>query len=254
MTAGTVTRRSHLPLRTRFPAAHPVATHSNGISALQLQAQPGIGSHRSAWLLPHRPRRAMAGPGRSLLQGIAEVDGTSVPCRDGGVEAGDGAETDGAKRVAGRGRSADGRILLAGAVELSEDGAPRRIRLGTIGDYASGALRGFISGAVAPGAWVVTDGWSGHAGLPGNPRERRVVGDRPAHGVLAWVHRVFSSPRRWAMGVYHGLRRRHFQRYLDGSVFRRDRRRHRRTSPGSLPGIGLGLPPATCRDLTGGRA
>jgi hypothetical protein len=30
--------RTHLPLRTWFLAAHLVATHSNGISALQLQA------------------------------------------------------------------------------------------------------------------------------------------------------------------------------------------------------------------------
>jgi len=51
------------------------------------------------------------------------------------------------------------------------------------------------------------------------------------------------------MGVYHGLRRRHVQRHLDGSVFRWNRRRHRRTSLDSLPGIGLGLPPATYRDL-----
>ncbi len=137
---------------------------------------------------------------------------------------------------------------------LSEDGAPRRIRLEAIGDYGSGALHGFIAASVAPGARVVTDGWSGHPGLPENPRGERVVGGRRAHEVLTWVHRVFSSPRRWAMGVYHGLRRRHVQRYLDGSVFRWNRRRHRRTSPGSLPGIGLGLPPATYHDIVGGRA
>jgi len=175
VTAGTVMHRSHLPLRTWFLAAHPVATHSSGISALQLQARPGIGSYRSAWLLPHRLRRAMADPDPSLLQGIAEVDGTSVPCRDGG-----GAEADGAKGAAGRGGGADG--------------------------------------------------WSGYAGLPDNPREERAVGGRRAHGVLTWVHRVLSNPRRWAMGGCHGLRRRHVQRYPDGSVFRWNRRRHRRTS------------------------
>jgi len=154
----------------------------------------------------------------------------------------------------GRGRGADGRILLARAVELPEDGAPRRIRLEAVESYASEALRGFISGAVAPGARVVTDGWSGYAGLPDNPRGERVVGGRRAHEVLTWVHRVLSSPRRRAMGVYHGLRRRHVQRYLDGSVFRWNRRRHRRTSLDSLPGIGLGLPPATYRDIVEGRA
>ncbi len=210
VTAGTVTHRSHLPLRTWFPAAHLMATHSNGISALQLQAQLGIGSYRSAWLLPRKLRRAMVDPDRSPLQGIAEVDGASMPCRDGGGERG----------VAGRGRGAAGRIPVAGAVELSEDGSPRRIRLETVGDYGAEALHGFIAGAVEPGAWTVTDGWSGYTGLPDSPRGRRVVGGRPAHEVLRWIHRVFPDLRRWAMGVYHGLRRKRAQRHLDGSVFR----------------------------------
>ncbi len=61
-------------VKTWFLAAHLVATHSNGMSALQLQAQPGIGSCKTAWLLLHKLRRAMVDPDRSLLQGIAEVD------------------------------------------------------------------------------------------------------------------------------------------------------------------------------------
>ena len=101
VTAGTVMHRSHLPLKTWFLAAHLVATHSNGISALQMQAQLGIGSYRTAWLPPHRLRRAMVDPGRSLLQGVVEVDEASVPCRDGG----------GTEGLSGKGRSARGRIL-----------------------------------------------------------------------------------------------------------------------------------------------
>ncbi len=247
VTAGTVMHRSHLPLKTWFLAAHLVATHSNGISALQLQAQLGIGSYKTAWLLLHKLRRAMVDPDRSLLQGIAEVDEASVPCRDGS-----GAE--GVKGVSGRGRSADGRILLAGAVELSECGKPRRIRLKAVESYASEALHGFVSDAVAPGARVVTDGWLGYSGLPDNPWEERVVGDRKAHEILTWIHRVFSNLKRWALGVHHGLRRKHVQRYLDEFVFRWNRRRHRRTSLDSLLGIGLGLPPATYQDIVEGRA
>ncbi len=186
----------------------------------------------------------MVDPDRSPLQGIAEVDGASMPCRDGGGERG----------VAGRGRGAAGRIPIAGAVELSEDGSPRRVRLKEVDGYGAEALRGFIAGAVEPGAWTVTDGWSGYTGLPDNPRERRVVGGRPAHKVLRWIHRVFPDLKRWAMGVYHGLRRKHAQRYLDEFVFRWNRRRHRRTSFDRLLGLGLGLPPATYRDLTAAAA
>ena len=57
---------------------------------------------------------------------------------------------------------------------------------------------------------------------------------------------MISNLKRWAMGVYHGLRRKHFQRYLDEFVFRWNRRRHRATSFDSLLGISLGLKPATC--------
>ncbi|MCY4555224.1 MAG: IS1595 family transposase [Chloroflexi bacterium] len=244
VTAGTVMHRTHLPLKTWFLAAHIVATHSNGISALQLQAQLGIGSYKSAWLLLQKLRRAMVDPDRSVLQEIVEVDEASMPFREGR----------GAEGRSKKGRSAEGKMLLAGAVELSEDGKPRRIRLKEIDDYSADSLQGFIADVVEPGAQVVTDGWSGYSGLPGNPHEARVIGDQEAHKVLEWAHRVFSNLKRWAMGVYHGLRRKHFQKYLDEFVFRWNRRRHRATSFDRLLGIGLELKPVTYRDFVEGRA
>ena len=70
VTAGTVMHGSHLPLKVWFTAAHIVTSHSNGISALQLQAQLGLGSYKSAWLLLQKLRHAMVDPDRSLLKGI----------------------------------------------------------------------------------------------------------------------------------------------------------------------------------------
>ena len=52
----TILHASKLPLTVWFWAAYLMATHSNGISALQLQKQLGIGSYRSAW--PARPQAA----------------------------------------------------------------------------------------------------------------------------------------------------------------------------------------------------
>jgi hypothetical protein len=34
------------------------------------------------------------------------------------------------------------------------------------------------------------------------------------------VHRVFANAKRWALGVYHGLREEHLQAYLDEFAFR----------------------------------
>ncbi len=153
VTAGTVLHGSRLGLRSWFLAAWLTATHSNGISARQLWRQLGPGSHRSAWLLARKLRRAMVDPGREPLAGLVEVDETSVPFRgeDGPAERGPG-------------RSHEGGPLVAGAVEIKGKG-PGRARLAAIADYSADAPGGFVGGNVADGSTVVGDGWSGHARL-----------------------------------------------------------------------------------------
>jgi hypothetical protein len=78
VTAGTILHGTHLPLRTWFIAAHLVATHSNGVSALQLRGKLGIGSYKAAWLLLHKLRKSMVDSDRDPLAGMVEVDETSI--------------------------------------------------------------------------------------------------------------------------------------------------------------------------------
>jgi hypothetical protein len=74
-------------------------------------------------------------------------------------------------------------------------------------NYSADSLSGFVAGVVAPGATVVSDGWSGYAKLKDVKHDARVVGLAAAHVLLPWVHRLFANLKRWALGVYHGLRR-----------------------------------------------
>ena len=243
VSAGTIMHRSHLPLKTWFTAIHMVTSHSNGISALQLQAQLGLGSYKTAWLLLHKLRRAMVDPDRSLLEDLVEIDEASLPQRSAQDPP-----------TGGQGRSAQGKMLIAGAVELSAEGEPRRIRLAPIMDYSALSLHAFVAATSAPGALVITDGWSGYPGISGHDHEARIVGDTPAHLVLKWTHRVFSNLKRWALGTFHGLRRAHLRRYLDEFVFRWNRRRHTDAAFDTLLGIGVGLQPASYRDFVEQRA
>ena len=64
-----------------------------------------------------------------------------------------------------------------------------------------------------------------------------------AQVILSWIHRVFSNLKRWALGVYHGLWRRHLGAYLDEFVFRFNRRRNRAAAFRSLVRIALGIEP-----------
>src|SRR6516162_7313483 len=79
VTAGTIMHHSKLPLTAWFWATYLMATHSNGISALQLQSQLGLGSYRTAWMLCAKLRRAMVDPQREPLSGVVEADETIIP-------------------------------------------------------------------------------------------------------------------------------------------------------------------------------
>jgi hypothetical protein len=128
---------------------------------------------------------------------------------------------------------------------------PGRVRLAVIDDYSAVALGAFVAAAVAAGCTVVSDGWSGYARLKEVKHDPRVVGDAPAHLILPWIHRVFANAKRWALGVYHGLREKHLQAYLDEFVFRFNRRRNPAAAFDRLLGLGLTLEPATYRMLVG---
>src|ERR1700683_1552602 len=82
LTAGTAMHRSKLLLTTWFWAAHVMATHSNGMSARQLEDQLGV-TYKNAWLLAQKLRRSVGGPDRDLLEGVVEVDQTEIPFREG---------------------------------------------------------------------------------------------------------------------------------------------------------------------------
>ena len=237
VTAGTIMHHSKLPLITWLWAAWLMATHSNGISALQLQRQLGLGSYKSAWLLCAKLRRSMVAPGRRPLSGLVEVDETEIVCRG---------KDD--PPTGGGGRSHQGKILVVGAVEVA-DGGPGRLRLSKIADYSATSLHAFVTANLAPSATAKTDGWPAYAGAPGVTHDPHVIGKMAAHIVLPWVHRVFANLKVWALGVYHGLRRKHVQTYLDEFVFRFNRRRTRHAAFRSLLGIAASHPPLTYKML-----
>src|SRR6201996_5187575 len=151
ITAGTVMHRSKLPLTVWFWAAHLMATHSNGMSALQFEAQLGI-TYKTAWLLAQKLRRSMIDPQREPLEGVVEVDQTEIPFRT------DNSFFDPAT---------SGKILIAGAVEVIDRGTNQakvrrkrakyldtrsgRIRLAAIPDNSAASIEAFVRASVKTG-------------------------------------------------------------------------------------------------------
>ena len=242
--AGTIMHGTHLPLRTWFLAAHLLTTHSNGLSALQIQGKLGIGSYKTAWLLLHKLRRAMVDPDRDPLGGEAQTvmaDETEMRFRR-------KADTlDHLKMNPDRDK-----IMIAGAVECHEDGTMGRIRLNVIRSRGREALHTFLGRTTAPGTLIMTDGNTAYRTMPDRQHEEiPIPGTVPAHIVLKQIHRVFSLLKRWAMGVYHGLRKKHAESYLQEFVYRFNRRRHYRSSFERLLGLGIKVGRQTWWDITG---
>jgi hypothetical protein len=175
----------------------------------------------------------MVAPERNLLSGLVEADETSVSFR-----------TKDDPPAGGPGRSHTGKLLIAGAVEITGD-RPGRARLRTIADSSADSLSGFVAATVAPGTTIVSDGWSGYTKLKDVKHDPKVVGAAAAHLLLPWVHRLFANLKRWGLGVYHGLRRKHLQSYLDEFVFRFNRRYSPKTAFRSLLGIATKTTPIT---------
>jgi predicted RNA-binding Zn-ribbon protein involved in translation (DUF1610 family) len=200
ITAGTAMHRSKLPLTVWFWAAHLMATHSNGMSAVQLEAQLGI-TYKTAWLLAQKLRRSMVDPQREPLEGVVEVDQAELPFRA------DNSFFDPLK---------SGKILIAGAVEVIDRGTNQakvrrkrakyldtrsgRIRLAAIPDNSAASIEAFVRANVKTGTTLLTDGHRSYPGLADYRHDPRTVGKMAGHVVLPWIHRVFADE---ALGARH---------------------------------------------------
>lgn len=209
--AGTIFQDTHKPLTVWFRALWWVAGQKNGASALGLKRILGLGSYQTAWAWLHKMRRAMVRPGRDRLGGLVEVDESYV----------------GGEKSGKRGRGAEGKALVAVAVEDKGDEGIGRIRMAVVPDASSKSLLGFVRASVREGSGVRTDGWRGYRGLSAAGYEHAVerqdacVGDRPTK----LVHLAVSLLKRWLLGTHQGaVSHEHLTYYLDEFVFRFNRR------------------------------
>ena len=224
-------------MRDWFWAAYLVATHTPGLSALQLQRQLGIRRYETAWTMLQKLRRAMRRPQREALGEKVEVDETFIGNQEGlrgGREVGD-------------------RALVVGAVEV-RGRVSGRIRLEVVRNSSAASLSGFVRRNVEPGTTVITDGWQGYAPLSGmGYRHRPKTQGRPARAlvILPRIHQVFGNLKTWLRGTHHGVEAKHMQAYLDEFVFRFNRRRTPMAAFQSLLGLTGAHRPTTRKMLYG---
>lgn len=217
-TAGTVMERTKIPLTKWFWAAYLVATHTPGISALQLSKQFGV-RYETIYMMLQKLRRGLVNPEREKLTKFVEVDETFI----------------GGKGKGTRGRGATGKALVAGAVEVNnffdkkgnQKSVAGRVRLQIIENASAVELEKFVKENVEEKSTIHTDGWLGYSNVKSLGYDHQVATGASSKIVaenLVHIHRVFSNLKTWLLGTHHGVDAKHLQVYLDEFTFRFNRR------------------------------
>ena len=232
--------RSHTPLNVWFWAAYLVASQTPGMSAVQFQRQLGLSRYETAFQILHKLRSGMVRPNQDRIGGQpknhVEVDETWV----GG-------------RTRGEGRGVHHKVPVSCAIEVRhrkpgtkldnrKDGRyAGRVRLAVVLDRSAESLCGFVESTVAPGSLIVTDDWSGYAGLGKRGYEHFAVAEcgdpEVAEQYLPIIHLVFANLKTWLIGIHHGVSHQHLQAYLNELTFRFNRRFYPFNAFRSLLGI-----------------
>ena len=244
VTAGTLFDRRRTPLTVWFTACWMFAAQKDGVSALSLQRALEMGSYQTAWAMLHRLRSVLVRSGRDRLTGTVEVDETFI-----------GGEEPGLRGGRARGKKA----LVGVAVEVKQPRGYGRCRMAVLPNASAASLHPFVVDTVEPGATVITDGWTGYAGIdklgythqPRSQSAARRRGEDPGE-LLPGVHRVASLAKRWLLGTHQGsVDNDHLPSYLNEFVFRFNRRtaRSRGLVFYRVLELAVGHPPVRYRDL-----
>lgn len=206
VTSGTIFHRTRKPLQIWFRAMWHITNQKYGTNAMGLQRMLNLGSYQTAWEWLHKLRRAMVRPEREMLSGKIQVDETYI----------------GGKKAGKRGRGAEGKAIVAIAVEDKGEDGIGRIRLALLRDASSDSLQGFLLRVAAPESHIITDDWKGYSDTALNGYAHEVW---PSDN-MKLPHMIASLVKRWLLGTYQGAPRiSHLDYYLDEYTFRFNRRK-----------------------------
>ena len=173
-----------------------------------------------------------------LLSQIVEIDDAYF-----------GAPDEGGKR--GRGTDKTPGVI---AVQVDALGRPEYVKLIVVENLRSETLVEATQKAVQPDTEIRTDGYKAYHRLPEHgytvvSKKFDPEGD-PGH--LLWLHKIVSNLKAFIAGTFHGLDRKHLQRYFDEFAYRFNRRKFQSELFPRLLGACLSTNTVTYKQLVAG--
>lgn len=213
VTAGTIFHSTKKPLALWFKTMWWFSTRKDGVSAVSVQEQLGLGSYQTAWRWLQKLRTCAIFPDREKLSGVVETDEIFI----------------GGERSGKRGRGAEHKCKVAIAVERKGNKVGR-VRMQVIDHCGADELTPFATDNIVQGSTITTDGWKGYCGLEKagfvhNKILVNKVDEKDKDSVLSGVNIIASLVKRVILGTFQGrFDKQYLQRLLDEYVFRFNRR------------------------------
>lgn len=211
VTAGTVFHKTRTPLRKWFWMILLMARQKSGVSILGMQRLLAIRSYKTAWLMGHKIRKAMADRDiRYQLAGLVEMDDMFI----------------GPKKPGKRGRGSEGKSKVLVSVE-SQGKKAGFASMEHVPQVSQKEILSMARAKMKQGSEIRTDGWPAYRVIGAEGFEHRYVvlmKDKEGLDQLKWVHTLIANIKGNIRGVHHGVASKHLKRYLGEFCYRFNRR------------------------------
>jgi len=210
LTAGTIFHRTRTLLRKWFWMILFIGRYKSGISIRSMQKLLNIKDYKTAWMMAHKIRHAMAARDANYqLAGLIEIDDSYF----------------GGSKPGKRGRGASGKAKVVLAIENRDDHAGFA-KASMVSEVDSDSIQRAFGSYIRKGATIRSDGWRAYGILRSKAIAHDVVIGSGQDGSknLPWVHLLISNIKGGIRGVYRGVGAKHLNRYLSEFCYRHNRR------------------------------
>ncbi len=206
--------KTRTPLLKWFWAIFRMISDKRGIFGLDISYKVGV-TYKTAWGMLHKIRLAMAArDSHYQLAGLIQVDDAFLK---GGLSKG------GDKR--GRGTSKVPVLVMAAI----KNDAFTFAKMNVVGHVDSETIKDSLKNNVVHSQIIKTDGFPAYnvAKKIGHQHISEVVypvDEKPDFAFLKWINIVVSNAKAFILGTYHGVQKKHLQKYLNEYCYRLNRR------------------------------
>jgi hypothetical protein len=225
LTAGTIFHKTRTPLLKWYWLIYHMAMDKVGVSIAEMQRVLQITDYKTAWLMAHKIRKAMADRDAGYsLAGLVEMDDSFFGPK--------GHKT-------GRGSERKATVLCAVSLYRNRKGEekPGFAHMQVVENASASTIESFLErlgyGPMTEESKhlleaIRTDGWRSYAkAIKGTnvSHYKVVLRDPKAAGrLLPWVHRVISNAKAVIRGAHRGVSEKHLHSYLSEVCYRFNRR------------------------------